>query len=132
MYDEQLTETFFEHFLHPRNVGSMKDADGVGQCGDPSCGDALTIYIKVKDEIIKDVTFQVFGCAAAIATSSMTTELIKGKTLVEALKLTDEDIAKGLGGLPVHKMHCSNLGATAIKNAITDYYSRHSGRIEIR
>ncbi|WP_372998057.1 iron-sulfur cluster assembly scaffold protein [Lutispora sp.] len=126
MCDEAFSKTFMEHFLHPKNVGSMKNADGVGVCGDPGCGDALTLYIKVKDDVIDDISFLVYGCAAAIATSSMTTELIKGKTLDEASKLTDEDIAEGLGGLPLHKMHCSNLGAQALKNAINDYYTRKS------
>lgn len=109
----------------PRNVGSMPDADGEGTCGDPGCGDCLTIYIKVKDNIITGISFLVFGCAAAIATSSMTTELVKGKTLDEALRLTDIDIVNALGGLPEHKLHCSVLGATALKNAIEDYLKRH-------
>lgn len=120
------TDTVMEHFMCPRNVGSMPDADGKGTCGDPGCGDSLTIYIKVKDNVITDISFLVFGCVAAIATSSMTTELVKGKTLEEALKLTDTDIADALGGLPEHKMHCSVLGATALKNAIKDYYSKIS------
>ena len=114
----------------PRNVGSMPDADGEGTCGNPGCGDCLTIYIKVKDNIITDISFLVFGCAAAIATSSMTTELVKGKTLDEALRLADTDIVNALGGLPKHKLHCSVLGATALHNAIECYYSQfknHSG-----
>lgn len=100
----------------------MTDADGEGTCGDPACGDCLTIYIKVNANIITDISFLVFGCVAAIATSSMTTELVKGRTLQDALKLTDTDIAEALGGLPEHKMHCSVLGATALKNAIDNYY----------
>jgi len=103
----------------------MADADGEGTCGDPACGDSLTIYIKVKDNVIAEISFLVFGCVAAIASSSMTTELAKGKTLEEALKITDTDIADALGGLPAFKMHCSVLGATALKNAIKNYYSRN-------
>ena len=104
----------------------MPDADGVGSCGDPDCGDSLTLYIKVKDNIISDVSFLVFGCVAAIASSSVTTELIKGKTLEEALKVTDTDIVDALDGLPENKLHCSVLGATAIQNAIKDYYEKSS------
>jgi nitrogen fixation NifU-like protein len=126
MYCDSFTDKVIEHFMCPRNAGSMPDADGEGTCGDPGCGDSLTIYIKVKDNVITDISFLVFGCVAAIATSSMTTELAKGKTLEEALKLTDTDIADALGGLPEHKMHCSVLGATALKNAIKDYYDRKS------
>ncbi|MEN3006029.1 iron-sulfur cluster assembly scaffold protein [Dehalobacterium formicoaceticum] len=123
---EAFTDLVMEHFMCPRNVGSMPDADGEGICGDPNCGDSLTIYIKVKDSVITDISFLVFGCVAAIATSSMTTELAKGKTLEEALKITDTDIADALGGLPEHKMHCSVLGATALKNAIENYHARKS------
>jgi nitrogen fixation NifU-like protein len=123
---EAFTDLVMEHFMCPRNVGSMPDADGEGICGDPGCGDSLTIYIKVKDNVITDISFLVFGCVAAIATSSMTTELAKGKTLEEALKITDTDIADALGGLPEHKMHCSVLGATALKNAIENYHARKS------
>lgn len=124
MFCGSFTDTVIEHFMSPRNVGSMADADGEGTCGDPACGDCLTIYIKVNNNIITDISFLVFGCVAAIATSSMTTELVKGKTLEEAVKLTDVDIAEALGGLPDHKMHCSVLGATALKNAIDNYYSK--------
>ena len=127
MSDKSYTEKLLEHFMNPRNVGVMKDADGEGTCGDPGCGDALTLYIKVKDDVIEDISFMVFGCPAAIATSSMTTELIKGKTIEDALKLTDEDIMEALGGLPENKMHCSNLGAEALKNAINDYYCKNNG-----
>ncbi|NLO41593.1 MAG: iron-sulfur cluster assembly scaffold protein [Bacteroidales bacterium] len=116
------TDIVIEHFMCPRNVGSMPDADSEGVCGDPNCGDCLTIYIKVKDNVISDISFLVFGCAAAIASSSMTTELALGKTLEEAQNITDNDIANALGGLPGHKMHCSVLGATALKNAIEKYY----------
>jgi nitrogen fixation NifU-like protein len=105
----------------------MPDADAEGTCGDPSCGDSLTLYIKVKDDVIEDISFLVFGCVAAIATSSMTTELVKGKPLEEALKLTDTDITEALGGLPENKLHCSVLGATALKNAIENYRSKTPG-----
>lgn len=123
---ESYNEKLLEHFMCPRNVGAMKDADGEGTCGDPECGDALTLYIKVKDDVIEDISFMVFGCPAAIATSSMTTELIKGKKIEEALKLTDDDIMEALGGLPENKMHCSNLGAEALKNAIENYYEKNT------
>ncbi len=111
----ELTDTALDHFMCPRNTGSMVDADGEGRCGDPSCGDCLTIYIKVKENRIADISFLVFGCVAAVATSSMTTELAKDKTLEDAYRITEEDIANALGGLPERKMHCSVLGATALK-----------------
>jgi len=118
------TDRVIEHFMCPRNVGSMPDADGEGICGDPGCGDYLTIYIKVHDNVITDISFLVFGCVASIASSSMTTELAKEKPLEEALKINDTDIANALGGLPEHKMHCSVLGADALKNAIENYYTK--------
>ena len=120
----EFTDLVIDHFMCPRNVGSMPDADGEGTSGDPGCSDSLTIYIKVKDNIITDISFLVFGCVAAVASSSMTTELAKGKTLEEALRITNTDIADALGGLPEYKMHCSVLGATALKNAIESYYIR--------
>lgn len=126
MFCSLFTDKVIEHFMCPRNVGSMVDADGVGSCGDSGCGDRLTIYIKVKNNVITDISFLVYGCVAAIATSSMTTELAKGKTLEEAIAITDTDIADALGGLPEKKMHCSVLGATALKNAIMDYNAKHS------
>jgi nitrogen fixation NifU-like protein len=110
-----------EHFMSPHNVGSMVDYDGKGTYGDPGCGDSLTIYIKVKDNIIEDISFLVFGCTASVASSSMTTVLAKGKTIEEALEITEEDIVEALDGLPEHKLHCSNLGAQALRNAIEDY-----------
>lgn len=122
MFCESFNDKVIEHFMSPRNVGSMPDANAVGACGDPACGDSLTLYIKVKENRIEDISFLVFGCVAAIATSSMTTELVKGKTLEEALQLTDLDITKALGGLPENKLHCSVLGATALRNAIENYY----------
>lgn len=109
----------------PRNVGSMPDADAEGIGGESGCGDYLMIYIKVKENVITDISFLVFGCAAAIASSSMTTELAKGKTLDEALKISEGDIVNALGGLPENKLHCSVLGATALKNAIENYYVSH-------
>lgn len=125
MFDS-FTDTVIDHFLSPRNVGSMPNADGIGECGDPNCGDSLTIYIKVEDGIIKEISFMVFGCVAAIASSSMTTVLAKGKSLPEALMITDQEIDQALGGLPEHKTHCSLLGATALKNAIENYTGKHS------
>ncbi len=114
------------HFLSPQNVGSMEDADGEGSFGDPGCGDSLKIYIKVKDGLINDICFMVYGCTAAIASGSMTTELAKGKRIQEALKITEQDIIDALEGLPEEKQHCSNMGAAALKNAIRDYLqNRH-------
>lgn len=110
-----------EHFLNPRNMGRIENPDGVGTVGNPVCGDTMTIYIKVKDNRIVDIKFQTFGCAAAIATSSMITELAKGKTLEEAEKISRNDVADALDGLPPIKMHCSNLASDALKAAIEDY-----------
>jgi len=124
MYIEAYTDIVLEHFMCPRNVGSMIDANGEGTCGDYGCGDSLTIYIKVKKSFIEDISFLVFGCAAAIATSSMTTELAKGKTIEEVLKLTEYNVVEALGGLPENKKHCSNLGIQALRNAIEDYYKK--------
>ncbi len=113
-----------DHFKNPRNMGEIPDADGVGTVGNPVCGDMMTMYIKVKDNRIADVKFKTFGCGAAIATSSMTTELAKGKTLDEAMKLTREDVAHSLEGLPPVKMHCSNLAADALHAAIKNYLEK--------
>jgi nitrogen fixation NifU-like protein len=115
------TEKVKDHFYNPRNVGEIKDADGAGTVGNPTCGDVMTMYIKVKDEIIIDIKFKTFGCAAAIASSSITTEIVKGKTLDEAMKLTRDDVANELGGLPAIKMHCSNLASDALRKAINNY-----------
>lgn len=118
-----------EHFKNPRNMGEMKNADAVGEYGNPTCGDLMTLYLKIKEkdgkEIIEDISFQTFGCAAAIATSSMITELAKGKTLDEALKITRDDVANSLGGLPPIKMHCSNLGTNALKLAVENYRKKY-------
>jgi nitrogen fixation NifU-like protein len=113
-----------EHFKNPRNMGEIPDADGVGTVGNPVCGDLMTIYIKVKDNRLVDIKFKTFGCGAAIATTSMTTELAMGKTLEEAIKITRGDVADSLGGLPPVKMHCSNLASDALRAAIEDYYKR--------
>ena len=117
MYSEKV----MDHFSNPRNVGEIEDADGVGTVGNPVCGDLMTIYIKVKDNIIEDIKFKTFGCGAAIATSSMVTEMAIGKTIEEALKISRNDVANELEGLPPVKMHCSNLAADALKAAIDDY-----------
>ena len=117
MYSEKV----LDHFKNPRNVGEMKDADGEGTVGNPVCGDMMTMYIKVKEDKIEDITFKTFGCGAAIATSSMTTELAKGMTLGEALEVTRQDVADALDGLPPVKMHCSNLAADALHDAIKNY-----------
>jgi len=121
MFHQEFNETVIDHFMSPRNAGTMPDADAVGSSGDPRCGDALTLYIKVEDDVITNVSFLVFGCVAAIATSSMTTVLTKGKTLDEAYRLTEDDITNALGGLPEHKLHCSVLGADALKQAVENY-----------
>jgi len=115
------TEKVMDHFMNPRNVGEIPDADGVGQVGNPICGDVMSFYIKVKDDRIADVKFKTFGCGAAIAVSSMVSEMAKGMKLDEALKITNKRIAEELGGLPPHKFHCSNLGADALHKAIENY-----------
>lgn len=115
-----------DHFTAPRNVGEIKDADGMGEIGNPVCGDMMTFYIKVKDNIIEDIKFKTFGCGAAIAVSSMVSEMAKGKTIDEALKITNQAVAKELGGLPKNKLHCSNLGADALHAAIEDYKKKHN------
>jgi nitrogen fixation NifU-like protein len=118
------SETVMDHFTHPRNVGVIEDADGVGEAGNPVCGDIMKIYLKVKDDVITDVKFNTFGCGSAIASSSMATELIKGKPISEALKLTNKAVAEALDGLPAYKMHCSVLAEEAIRAALKDYYEK--------
>ena len=113
-----------EHFLNPRNVGVIEHPDGYGKVGNPVCGDVMEIFISVKDDIITDIKFRTFGCGSAIATSSMVTELAKGKTVDEAMKITRGDVANELEGLPAQKMHCSNLAADALHEAIKDYKAR--------
>jgi len=124
MYSDKV----LDHFKNPRNVGEIKDADGVGTVGNPVCGDMMTMYIKVKDDRIADIKFKTYGCGAAIATSSMTTELAKGKTVDEALEITRQSVADALEGLPPVKMHCSNLAADALHEAIKDYKKRKEAK----
>lgn len=126
MYSEKV----MEHFRNPRNMGEIPDADGIGTVGNPVCGDMMTIYIKVKDNRISDIKFKTFGCGAAIATSSMITELAKGKTLEGAMKIARADVADSLGGLPPVKMHCSNLAADALHAAIEDHYKKQKAEKE--
>jgi len=126
MYSEKV----LEHFNNPRNMGEIENPDAIGKVGNPVCGDLIWIYIKVKNDIITDVKFKTFGCAAAIATSSMITELAKGKTLKEALKLTRQDVAEHLQGLPPIKMHCSNLASDGLHRAIEEYLKKQGRRIE--
>ncbi|ABZ84423.1 nitrogen-fixing nifu-like protein [Heliomicrobium modesticaldum Ice1] len=122
------TDKVMDHFMNPRNVGEIENASGVGEVGNASCGDIMRIYLDVEDNIIKDVKFKTFGCGAAIATSSMVTELIKGKTIDEALGLTNRAVADALGGLPPQKMHCSNLAADALHKAIADYKAKQEAK----
>ena len=120
MYSEKV----MDHFTNPRNVGEIENADGVGEVGNPTCGDIMRIYLKVNDNVIEDVKFKTFGCGAAIATSSMVTELVKGKTIEEAKNITNASVAEALDGLPPVKMHCSNLAADALQEAIKDLESK--------
>ncbi|HEY3418018.1 MAG TPA: Fe-S cluster assembly scaffold protein NifU [Armatimonadota bacterium] len=124
----QYSEKVMDHFSHPRNVGEMPDANGIGTVGNPVCGDVMKMYIKVENDVITDVRFQTFGCGAAIATSSISTELIKGKTLQEALQLTNKAVAEALDGLPPMKMHCSLLAEEAVRSAIDDYLKKTTGK----
>jgi nitrogen fixation NifU-like protein len=124
MYSDKV----MDHFANPRNVGEIKDADGVGKVGNPQCGDVMWLYIKVKDDIITDIKFKTFGCGAAIATSSMITELAKGKTVEEAKKISRQDVADSLDGLPPVKMHCSNLASDALREAIKDYEAKKTAK----
>lgn len=124
----QYSAKVMDHFANPRNVGEFPDADGVGEVGNPACGDIMKMSIKVKDNVIVDVKFKTFGCGAAIATSSISTEMIKGKTVDDALKLTNKAVAEALGGLPPAKMHCSVLAEEAIEAAIDDYLKKTTGK----
>ncbi len=119
------TETVMDHFTHPRNVGEIPDADGVGEVGNAKCGDIMKMYLKIKDDRIEDVKFETFGCGSAIASSSMATELIKGKTIEEALAVTNKQVVDALGGLPAYKLHCSVLAEEAVKAAVKDYYDKN-------
>ena len=123
------SETVMDHFMHPRNVGEITDADGIGEVGNPVCGDMMTFYIRVKDGKLDDVKFKTFGCGAAIAVSSMVSEMAKGKSLDEVLKITPQSVADELKGLPKNKFHCSNLGAQALHNAIGDYAKKNNVKI---
>ena len=127
---ENYSEKVMDHFMNPRNVGEIKNPDGVGEVGNPRCGDIMRMYIKVKDDVITDVKFLTFGCGAAVATSSMITELIKGKRLDEALDISNKEVAESLDGLPPVKMHCSNLAQQAVKAAIEDYRKKEPKGIE--
>jgi nitrogen fixation NifU-like protein len=117
-------EKVIEHFTNPRNVGEIEDADGVGEVGSPQCGDIMKVFLKVEDNIIKDIKFKTFGCASAIASSSIMTEMVKGRTIEEALALTNKDVVDALGGLPPAKVHCSVLAEQAIRAAIEDYRAK--------
>ena len=120
------TETVMDHFMHPRNVGEIENPDGVGQVGNAKCGDIMKMYLKIKDNVIEDVKFETFGCGSAIASSSMATELIKGKTIEDALAVTNKQVVDALGGLPAYKLHCSVLAEESIKAAVKDYYDRNN------
>ncbi|MCI8736782.1 MAG: Fe-S cluster assembly scaffold protein NifU [Lachnospiraceae bacterium] len=119
------SEKVMDHFQNPRNVGKMEDADGIGEVGNAKCGDIMKMYIKVENDIITDVSFNTFGCGSAIASSSMATEMIKGKPISEALALTNKAVAEALDGLPAHKMHCSVLAEEAVRAAVKDYYDKN-------
>ena len=120
------SETVMDHFRHPRNVGVIENADGVGEVGNPVCGDIMKIYLKIDNDTISDVKFETFGCGSAIASSSMATELIKGKTIEEALAVTNKQVVDALGGLPAYKLHCSVLAEESIKAAVKNYYDRNN------
>ena len=121
------SEKVMDHFRHPRNLGSIEDANGIGEVGNVKCGDIMKMYLKIEDDIIKDVKFETFGCGSAIASSSMATELIKGKPVSEAMELTNKAVAEALDGLPDYKMHCSVLAEEAIKAALDDYNNKKNG-----
>ena len=120
------SEKVMDHFMHPRNVGTIENADGVGQVGNTKCGDIMKIYLKIENDIIQDVKFETFGCGSAIASSSMATEMIMGKSIYEAMELTNKAVAEALDGLPAHKLHCSVLAEEAIKSALKDYFDKNN------
>ena len=124
------SEIVMDHFQNPRNVGEIDNADGIGEVGNPKCGDIMKMYIKIEDDVIVDVKFKTFGCGSAIASSSITTEMIKGKTIKEALQLTNKDVTQALGGLPPVKVHCSVLAEQSVKAALLDYSKRNNIIIE--
>ena len=120
------TDTVMDHFMHPRNVGEIANPSGVGEVGNAKCGDIMKMYLDIENNVIKDVKFETFGCGSAIASSSMATEMIKGRTLEDALALTNQEVVDALGGLPAHKLHCSVLAEEAIKTAVKDYYDKNN------
>ena len=120
------SDIVMDHFMHPRNVGEIENPDGVGQVGNAKCGDIMKMYLKIRDNVIQDVKFETFGCGSAIASSSMATEMIKGKTIDEALAVTNRQVVDALGGLPAHKLHCSVLAEESIKAAVKNYYDRNN------
>lgn len=122
MAEHPYSDKVMDHFMNPRNVGDIPDASGIGTVGNPVCGDVMKMYLKIENEVIVDVKFKTFGCGAAVATSSMVTEMVKGKTIPEALKITNRAVAEALGGLPAVKMHCSVLAEEALRSALKDYY----------
>lgn len=124
MNEQPYSEKVMDHFTHPRNVGEIPDASGVGTVGNPICGDVMKMFIKVENDTIVDAKFKTFGCGAAIATSSMVTEMVKGKTISEALRISNRAVAEALGGLPAVKMHCSVLAEQALRSALADYYRK--------
>lgn len=118
-------ETVMDHFHNPRNVGVIEDADGVGEVGNPKCGDIMKIYLKIENDVITEIKFETFGCGSAIASSSIATEMVKGRTVAQALQLTNKEVVDALGGLPAYKLHCSVLAEQAIQAAVKDYFDRH-------
>lgn len=118
-------ETVMDHFHNPRNVGVIEGADGVGEVGNPKCGDIMKIYLKIENDVITDIKFETFGCGSAIASSSIATEMVKGRTVAQALQLTNKEVVDALGGLPAYKLHCSVLAEQAIQAAVKDYFDRH-------
>lgn len=125
------SEKVMEHFRNPRNVGVIENADGVGEVGNAKCGDIMKIYLKIENDIVTDVKFETFGCGSAIASSSMATEMIRGRSIEEALELTNQAVTEALGGLPPHKVHCSVLAEEAVRAAVKDYYDRHEAFCQV-
>lgn len=119
------TKTVMDHFVNPRNVGELENANGIGEVGNAKCGDIMKIYLNIQDDHVEDISFETFGCGSAIASTSMATEMIKGKSVEEALAVTNKQVVEALGGLPAHKIHCSVLAEEAIKSAVKDYYDRN-------
>ena len=130
MAEQSYSDKVMDHFLHPRNVGEIPDASGIGNVGNPICGDVMRMYIKVENNVIMDAKFKTFGCGAAISTSSMVTEMVKGKTIEEALEISNKTVAEALGGLPPIKLHCSVLAEEALKAAINDYFVKQGKNVD--